>query len=270
MNCGYNISYGELYHILDAFYSIGLRDQDVLELGGKLDTRLIFEVIRPRSWTSITLDLYDQDYRYDPNNLTRDEVAMTIQDNYMYTNLGLQILYLADKAFGCSRRYTRVVSIAAFEHLRQPALCIAQLCTLCHKDNLIYSFFTPTWSSSVGHHWSYGSISYPPYFHLLNNRVSAFQELTTRYGISAIDAERDCHFIYNSTRINRLLPKEWLWLFRNTGLATTSINAVGFQNIKDLNMKEKDKQMIANCLQDDYVCEGYRVVGRLSHQISYI
>ena len=269
-NSEYDIHYGELYHVLEAFYLIGLRGEDVIELGGRLDTRLIFEVIKPCSWTSITLDLYESDYRYDPNNLIRDEAIISVSEKYTYTNLGLQILYLANKSTGGCRKYSRVVSVAAFEHLRQPGLCIAQLCNLCHENCLIYAYFTPTWSSSVGHHWCYGSIAYPPYFHLLNDRVSSFYQLINRYEVSMLEAERDCHFIYSSTRINRLLPKEWLWLFRNTALATTSINAISLQKIKDLNIREDEKEIIAKNLQDDYVCEGYRIVGKLNHQMSCI
>jgi len=223
--------------------------------------------LRPASWCSITLDLYNSDYHFDERSLVRDGIFVTTVDSdfpYYYSNLGLQAIYQSNSFFSNSAKFNRVISIAAFEHLRQPILCLDQLHSLCTPNALIYSYFTPTWSAPNGHHWSYASAPIPEYSHLYFSHEEMLSYLLLKQGpnSSIILAERDAHFIYKSTRINRLLPSEWEFTFRTMPfglLEKTSISEISIESLS-ANMSHKRISILKDQLRSDSACSGYRLI----------
>ena len=259
----YGLSYGDLYHIVDAFYSIGLRGQNVLEFGGKLDREFIETHIKPSCWHSITLDLYESDYRHNENQLIRDQINIEAANtNYAYTNLGLQFLSIAQHIFGDNKPYSRIFSVAAFEHLRQPLNCMQNLYELCKENTLMYSFFTPVWSAPNGHHWSYCPVTLPPYIHLAMRPWELKQYLISEGNLSEVDAERHCHFIYSSTRINRLTPGEWKQVFSSMSFNIVECHPISPMCVDNLNVDTISKKKIFYSIQSRDICSGYRLIAK--------
>lgn len=259
----YGLSYGDLYHILDCWFSIGLRGYRVLEFGGSLNAEFVERFIRPESWHSVTLDLYDQDYHFDPNWLFRPGVSIdSFSSKITSSNLGLQNLSIMSRAFLAKQGFQRVFSVAAFEHLQQPLLCMQQLYNLCDDKALVYAFFTPVWSAPNGHHWSNYPKPLPDYVHLLNTHEEFVYKSVHVDGISKIDAEMHGHYIYKSTRLNRLLPAEWKRLFNDSPFITKTVLAVSDARIEDLPLSVNEKQRLMNCLRSETLCSGYRYIGQ--------
>jgi hypothetical protein len=259
----YGLSYGDVYHIIDCFYSIGLRGYNVLEFGGSLNGEFIERFIQPESWHSVTLDLYDQDYHYDANYLFRPGVRVqSFSSNITSSNLGLQNVFIMSRAVLAKPGYQRVFSVAAFEHLQQPLLCMQQLYSLCDDHALVYAFFTPVWSAPNGHHWSNYPKPLPDFVHLLNTHEEFVYKSVHEDGISKIDAEMHGHYIYKSTRINRLLPVEWNSLFNDSPFETQSLLTISEAKITDMPLSVDEKKRLMDCLRSDTVCYGYRYIGK--------
>lgn len=257
----YGLSYGDLYHILDASCTFSFVDQVVLEFGGCLPKEFIFRFLKPRSWHSITLDLYDNSYIHDPNHLYRQGANIKSDSNYISSNLGIQYFYQLLQSGYSSPGYTRVFSVAAFEHLSQPYLSLAQLMQLLSPDAVLYAFFSPVWSAPNGHHWSDFPHKLPAYIHLCHTYSSFMDFCVTHYNMSLLEAEKHAYFIYKSPRINRLVPSEWARLFSSNLLSNAHVQAIHPRNIADIaEIPCELKNSIKEHLQSEFLCEGYRVV----------
>lgn len=259
----YGLTYGDLYHIVEAYYLIGFRDQNVLEFGGSLPIEFINKYLRPNSWHSVTLDLYESDYRLNDNEIIRDQVILkSLKKGNYYTNLGLQELWLHQRAYGSEPYYTRIFSVAAFEHLRRPHICLKQLYDLCCVNTRIYSFFTPVWSAPNGHHWSECPISLPYYVHLyLNHQEFLKYFMDVQKESNYLLAELHAHAIYKSTRINRLTPPEWQECFSNSKFYWHCLAEVGKISASSLDLPQMHKKLITISLQSESLCSGYKLIG---------
>lgn len=262
----YELSYGDLFHIIDAFYTIGLRNYDVLEFGGQLSYKFIAECIRPRSWCSITLDLYNSDYHYNDAILSREGISQTHSNAefpYFCTNLGLELIWQVSGFFSSNPPFDRILSVAAFEHLRRPSFCLSQLSSLCRQETFLYSYFTPVWSAPNGHHWSYSPFEIKPFSHLYysyNEMIDYFLSFNSPFH-SISNAEKHAYFIYKSTRINRLLPLEWDKTFRDMPFKIIHVQPVQLKAISAFDYLTSHQIMkVQSVLKSEFSCSGYRLI----------
>ena len=257
----YGLSFGDLFHILDAFHSIGFRDQKVLEFGGCLSKEFIHTFLKPKLWHSVTLDIYDNSYIDNPNHMYRQGVNITSQENYLSSNLGLQYLHQLVHSGFVSPSYSRIFSVAAFEHLTQPYLSLHQLRQLLSDDALIYAFFSPVWSAPNGHHWASFPFELPQYIHLLHTYSSFIDYCISNFDMTCIDAEKHSYFIFKSPRINRLTPFDWMKLFSSKNGFNWKPEVINPLNIVDIDaIPTSFKDTIISSMQSQYLCDGYRVL----------
>ena len=103
---------------------------------------------------------------------------------------------------------------------------------MCEEGGILYSYFTPVWSASNGHHWSYFESGLPAYIHLNLTHMEFIEWCNTELGLSSEEVEIHAHQIYKSTRINRLTPKEWNKIFTDTSFNILALNEIGQRNIR--------------------------------------
>tara|TARA_B100000674_G_scaffold499410_1_gene545139 strand:- start:5053 stop:5946 length:894 start_codon:yes stop_codon:yes gene_type:complete len=258
----YGLSFGDLHHILDCYHNVGLRGEYVFELGGCLEKSFVEECIKPEGWHSVTSDIYDVDYQYNIDETSRPSIENTVNKsrNYYKSNLGILEYYNQHSLHNSDRKFTRVFSVAAFEHLKLPSLMIEKAYEMCKQGALLYSYFTPVWSAVNGHHWSYFPMILPPYIHLSLSHNEFIEWCRNELKMDLGESEIHAHQIYKSTRINRLSPREWNRVFENMSFRILALNLIGQKDLAELEPAKRER--IVKSIGSNITCEGYRLIGK--------
>jgi SAM-dependent methyltransferase len=180
------------YHILFLQKIAGLSPQGktVLEIGGSnLPRELLFDVLGVKKWVCVDdishfwseerdpEDLYDyrktamgqNDGNYKAFPLQESTATFNDFDYLKFDGTAENIPAVFDGQFDI------VVSDACFEHVDNLDDVLAKILLALKPGGQFYTMFGPLWSSSVGHHYGFGSIIFdksqergiPPHFHLL-------------------------------------------------------------------------------------------------------
>jgi len=116
-----------------------------------------------------------------------------------------------------------VFSIACFEHLSRMPLALLAMFRLLKPGGLLFSMFSPIWSSHDGHHiptiidstgqkFVFNKNSpISPWEHLICTPSQLFQRLLKKTDNTA--AEEIVYYTYHSPRLNRLFAEDYLRYF---------------------------------------------------------
>jgi SAM-dependent methyltransferase len=188
---------------------VGLKDIDVLEVGGYTPIELIrgFGVT---SWTCLDLD----EAAVNQFNLQADKV-----DSGRYSARVLDVAEVEP-----SQSFDLIYSINAFEHILNFETALGRMYHALRPGGYLFTLFGPIWSSDVGHHLSVESEDgedlnfndgvLAPWEHLTSTPEALRHRLTKEYGSKT--AHRAVTYIFDYPDLNRLLEKDYLDIFRRS------------------------------------------------------
>lgn len=196
----------ELKYISFGDSLVGLKDLDVLEVGGCISPNIVFEV-NPKSWTSIDIN----SRRFDGKESKLKELG------YIAKKMSVTKMDFEDNSFD------RIFSINCFEHVDDMNNALSEMHRVLRPGGLLFSIFGPIWSSPVGHHtwvehggklYHFGESVFPDWYHLLMNRNELNDFLSRKYGVEV--SEKIVSYVYDSNDINRLCDGDFSRLFMNS------------------------------------------------------
>ncbi|TDT39471.1 ubiquinone/menaquinone biosynthesis C-methylase UbiE [Halospina denitrificans] len=178
---------------------VGLRHQDVLEVGGCISPEVITDY-EPRSWTSIDV------------NPKRFEGKTTFNGNFTFTaeNMSVTDIKHPDNSFD------RIFSVNCFEHVDDLKKGMDEMFRVLRPGGKLFTIFGPIWSSPVGHHtwieyeghiYHFMNGVFPDWDHLIKTRSELKSDLEERYDEEL--AENICRYVYDSSDINRLADGDY-------------------------------------------------------------
>jgi SAM-dependent methyltransferase len=202
-------------HLRLAAFTVGLRDMQVLEVGGCSPPMLLREY-GPRTWTCFNLNPATvADFNAQAKTLTLDNVTATVKD----------IATLEQ-----SEQYDRIYSLNCFEHIGDLPAAFARMYRALRFGGALYTLFGPIWSSDVGHHLCIptdrGGLNFfdgvlEPWEHLTSTPAAIHARLEREQG-KAI-ADRAIEYIYQDHDLNRLYEHHYLEIIRASGFTPAMI-----------------------------------------------
>lgn len=182
--------------------TVGLRGQNVLEVGGCSPPRLLLEH-EPLAWTSVNL---------------HPQAVSEFNEQARAHNLPHYSASLQDIAtFAVKGSYDRIYSINSFEHISNLSGAFDTMYRALRPGGYLFTLFGPIWSSDVGHHLSLstnkGSLHFgegvlEPWEHLTSTPEAVRAKLADRHGDAV--ADRAIEFIYTYPDLNRLFEHQYL------------------------------------------------------------
>ena len=189
-------------HLRLAALTVGLRDMQVLEVGGCSPPTLLREH-GPRTWTCLDLNPLDvADFNAHTKTLGLDNLTATVQD----------VATLDHR-----EQYDRIYSLNCFEHIGDLPAALARMYRALKFGGELYTLFGPIWSSDVGHHLSIptdgGGLHFfegplGPWEHLTSTPAAIHARLAREHGMAV--ADRAIAYIYEDQGLNRLYEHQYL------------------------------------------------------------
>jgi SAM-dependent methyltransferase len=206
----YDTPHRKYLRVADA--TIGLRGQNVLEVGGCSPPALLLE-LAPLSWTSV--NLHPQavaDFNTQAQELKQSRYSAAFQDV---------------ATFALKETYDRIYSINSFEHISNLTGAFDTMYRALRPGGYLFTLFGPIWSSDVGHHLSLstdkGSLHFgdgvlEPWEHLTSTPEAIHAKLEKQHGKAV--ADRAVEFIFTYPDVNRVFEHEYLEVIRNSGFSS--------------------------------------------------
>lgn len=216
------LKYGLTYHIpyLNQFIQLcSPRGKDILEVGGALPAELVIDCLGCNSWTGTESPDYDAELG-EANQQTK---LGTHGARGRYATELKNIEDFDSSHFG---RYDQIFSIACFEHIARLPEALASMHRCLRSGGLLFSMFSPIWSSYQGHHLYHCKVPDEflddtgpkdillPWEHLLKPRYELHRQLTTRFNKSF--ADEIIYQTFNSPHINRYFTEDYIRMIYET------------------------------------------------------
>jgi SAM-dependent methyltransferase len=229
--------YALSYHIHFALLAerlVGLRDQQVLEVGGSLPAGLVLGELGARGWLAVEeMDYWDE-------TLSTGHVQGTppaertpplrLRDAGPAALGGHRVCHgrIEDLPSALEASFDRVFSIAAFEHIGRLPLALERMHAALKPGGRLFSLFSPVWSAHDGHHLpeiedaagrhhNFGRSPIPPWGHLLMRPMELFDHLLAE-GCDRATAQQIVYFVHNSGHINRMFLDDHLQIVERSPL----------------------------------------------------
>ena len=215
------LGYGHIYHSLRADSLIGgFNNRRVLELGGALPDKYVFEKLKVNRWVSVEYSEY-----------IGNQYEASVNANYSYDNSGWQGFYEKWKLTN-GIRFDIVYSIAAFEHIYNLNCCLRAMADMLHDGRILYSYFSPIWSAPNGSHGFHPKYieALGSHSHLLFDFCSLQDYLITNHTISPDQACIMAHELYKNNQINRYSFEEYVKIFESAPFSEKRIVPLGEKN----------------------------------------
>jgi len=109
-----------------------------------------------------------------------------------------------------------IVSSAAFEHIQNFDVALAEMYRILKPGGYLFSHFGPIWSASYGHHlwltyndrlYNYWNVILPPYCHLLSDAQQIVRMIAGMYPLDVCEAIAE--YACNSTDQNHLFFEDY-------------------------------------------------------------
>ncbi len=186
----------------------GIRGRHVLEIGGQLSRRFV-RAAQPASWTAIDLE---------PTEVPGDPFYKVLQGDAAALPLPEQSASL-------------VFSSSAFEHIDRLGEALSEMYRVLKPGGLVYSDFSPIWSSVEGHHLRGAARSalrragiWPlaPWAHLVLSR----REMRALLGrsLSSKEVRTVERWLYRRKSLNRLFYEDYIYLFHSSPLRVVRVD----------------------------------------------
>ena len=112
----------------------------MLEIGGALPDRYVFDYLAARSWTAV-------EYR----NYNHSQYSTSTGQDYHYDCSGWANFFRNWKLFN-RQKFDLIYSISAFEHIYDLQECLIAMHAMLFDGGLLYAYFSPIWSARNGSH----------------------------------------------------------------------------------------------------------------------
>lgn len=219
---------------------VGLRDKQVLEVGGSLPQGLVLDEYGAQGWLAV------EEMDYWAEALSTGHVQGTPPTGHA----GLQRLRDADAtALGTHRvchgriedlpqaleaAFDLVFSIAAFEHISTLPLALERMHAALKPGGKVFSLFSPLWSAHDGHHLpeiedavgrrhNSASSPIPPWGHLLMRPMELLDHLLSET-CDRKTAQQIVYFVYNSGHINRMFLEDHIEIVERSPLRILQVS----------------------------------------------
>jgi len=233
--------FGLSYHVSYAFncaLSVSFAGKDVLEVGGSLPPRFVFDVLGAQSWTALETPDYE-DSLAEAGGITHKGTLLHTNTDVIPTKgfglpLAARYSFLLAKIEDlpeCHReKYDLVFSIATFEHVQKMPAALDRMYQALKPGGKLFSLFSPIWSARDGHHLpemadasgkrvDRGVI--PPWGHLLARPPEMYRYLCTRTDPET--AGMMVYYIYQAPFINRLFTEDYFSYIAQTLFKVNSL-----------------------------------------------
>lgn len=224
----FNLSY-HIPYAAQAAKEVGLAGKRVIEVGGSLPVEFVKEHLGVKQWTAVEeLDYYRNTIGPQRNCAPLDYTFTKPLSDAIPKDLENNEYLLLDGAVensptGLDGQFDVVFSIACFEHLSRMPLALLAMFRLLKPGGMVFSMFSPIWSSHDGHHiptiidsagqkFVFNKNSpISPWEHLLCTPSQLYQRLLRKTDSTA--AEEIVYYTYHSPRLNRLFSEDYLRYF---------------------------------------------------------
>lgn len=186
----------------------GIEGQRVLEIGGMLPRGFV-QAAAPASWTCVDLLIEEETEEGFYRQLPGDAAQLPLVDESV----------------------DRVFSSSAFEHISNLGAALAEMARVLRPGGVVYSDFSPIWSSAAGHHLrgaarealrAAGIWPPPPWFHLTKTRREMREYLGEH--LEAEDQRIVERWLYRRPSINRLFYEDFVHLFHVSPLRVRRVD----------------------------------------------
>ena len=254
------LSFSDLFHSLDADRRIGLTGENVLEIGGALPCSYALEFLNVTEWTSIEYGDYVPPSRNSGlgNQGPRTIIVGEHPKYHYYSCKAHEFEPISNDAI----QYTRVYSVAAFEHIGNLLVTLEHIARYCTHNSLLYAYFTPIWSDPLGHHLGQEILDMlGPWGHLLNSPQQMRQWLLAQ-GRHHREVDSIIYNVYKDPHISRNMPSDYELIFKNSSWKPIEIEPINKIQLNQL-PNYISKGIAAHFPLETYLCSGYRLVSKL-------
>jgi len=227
---GGSFSFGHLYHLLDFDLTSKLSGEDVLEIGGAISHSLVLKAFSVNSWTAVQKIYFSDDLNSGNNDVIIPNNSQTGYNLINHLN-GLQGAY--EEGLVKDANFSRIFSIACFEHIHNlsEALEIAHRCL--RPGGVMYSYFTPIWSSESSHLPPPHKCLNEPYYHLFYNYTTMYYKLVS-LGLETTYASAAAYEHYKGESLNRYSYEEYCCIFASCPFKRKSIQPINHRKVSSL------------------------------------
>lgn len=254
--CGEVVSFGHFYHLLDFDIFSTISGEDVLEIGGALSPDLVFNLMSAKSWTSIQ-KLYlsaDLNRGNNDNSLPHTDVDLCYR-TISHPN-GLAGAYneslIKDCAFG------RIFSLACFEHVFNLYECLEIAWKCLKPGGVLYSYFTPIWSSEFSHLPVPHKNLDEPYYHLFYDYTSMYYRLLS-LGLDGNAASAAAYEHYKGESLNRYTFEDYECIFKASPFKKKFIQPINYKKLSSLDLAVQDR-IKSNYPRIKSLATGFRLI----------
>ncbi len=218
----YHISFSDA-----AQNKVGFRGKRVLEVGGSLPERFVFDELGAEQWVAIEYFDYWEELPTDQGKQDgtppQKRPDKRLSDVNHYSELGKYCLLSGgaeDIPPALYGQFDRIYSMAAFEHINMFPMALDKMFRTLKPGGFLFSMYSPIWSAHDGHHLptiidqagrkiTRGQSSHiPPWGHLLMRPPELYSHLLNFTDSEA--ASRIVYFVYHSSHINRLFTEDYV------------------------------------------------------------
>jgi ubiquinone/menaquinone biosynthesis C-methylase UbiE len=235
----YSLNY-QVAYLIDADRQLDLAGKKVLEVGGSLPERLVFDEIKVEQWIGTEDSNYwqglpeishgDQLVPGDPAKIIGLKDIISYGDLANYATV---VGAIEEFPSTFDNRFDAIVSMAAFEHILKFPLALEKMFRCLKAGGLLYSDFAPVWSSFNGHHlptmysengekFNFSQNPVPPWGHLALRPGQLFELLTNHTDRKT--AGEIVYFVHHSPHINRLFTEDYMMFFENSDFEIVSLS----------------------------------------------
>jgi SAM-dependent methyltransferase len=229
------LQYGLSYHIpylLHAESFVKFSEKSVIEVGGSLPERFVFDELGVSRWAAVEELGYWNEISQDRPLTAARPIAETGSINNLppYAVLTGR---MEDAPFQLNEKFDIAVSIAAFEHMDRFPASLDAIHRVLKPGGVLFSLFSPVWSAQDGHHLPdildsngvrFDPSIIPHWGHLLMSPSEMYKFLTQK--TDKRTAAEIVYYIYNSPHINRLFVEDYINYIEQSSFKSINISVL--------------------------------------------
>jgi SAM-dependent methyltransferase len=232
------------YHIDYAFEcarTISFAGKDVLEVGGSLPPKLVFDILGAKSWTALETPDYEQELSeadgltHQGTLLHKDTSIVPIKGygTPLSAPYNFFLTTIEDLPEAHHEKYDLVFSIATFEHIQKLPLALDRMYKSLKPGGKLFSLFAPVWSAYDGHHMPgitdasgkpVDRSMIPPWGHLLMRPAEMLKHLCTKTDFDT--AALMVFYIYQSPFLNRFFTEDYVGFITQTRFKISHLEGI--------------------------------------------